>query len=67
MSEIEKNKRRAMRRKRNLVAKEMRLSKQYHEKTVRLEKEKRPRAKLRPRDIDLIVEEDYDEELPQHN
>lgn len=56
-----------MRRKRNLVAKEMRLSKQYHEKTVRLEKEKRPRAKLRPRDIDLIVEEDYDEELPQHN
>jgi hypothetical protein len=57
-----------MRRKRNHIAKEMRLQKQFHEKTVRLEKEKRPRErKLRPRDIDLIVEEDFDEKLLQHD
>jgi hypothetical protein len=52
-----------MRRKRNHIAKEMRLQKQFHEKTVRLEKEKRPRAKLRPRDLPLMDEEFDDEKL----
>jgi hypothetical protein len=63
MTDLEKNKRRAMRRKRNHIAKEMRLQKQFHEKTVRLEKEKRPRAKLRPRDLPLMDEEFDDEKL----
>ena len=48
-----------MRRKRNLIARDLKMNKIYHEKVVRTEEQKkRPRQKLRPLDIN---EESFDD------
>ena len=61
-----KSKKRAMRRKRNLIARDMKLNKIYHEKIVPIKgmgkhptKRKRPQ-KLRPNDIDIYLEDEIE-------
>jgi len=70
MEELVKNKKRAMRRKRNLIARDMKLNKIYHEKIIPIKgmgkhptKRKRPQ-KLRPNDIDIYLEDDEMKEPP---
>ena len=48
--ELQKNKKRAARRKRNVIAREMRMNKAQHEKRI---EPKRKRQKVRLRDVDI--------------
>lgn len=58
MDELQKNKKRAQRRKRNLLAKELRENKLYRPKVVEL---KRKRKKVSVRQIEQLIEEDIND------
>jgi hypothetical protein len=55
MDELSKNKKRALRRKRDVIAKHMKENKIYHEKVV---EKKRTRRRLRVQEIDRYLEEE---------
>ena len=55
MDELSKDRRRAVRRKRNLIAKDLRMNKLYSPKTI---EPKRVRHKISVREIDDYLEED---------
>lgn len=59
MSDLVKNKKRAIRRKRNLIARDLRQNRLYHEKAIGLKKVKR-RRKINPRNLEEEMENDYE-------
>lgn len=59
MDELVKDKRRAMRRKRNFVAKQLREDKQFRPKVV---EKKRTRKSLRVQDVEQYLEEETNED-----